>query len=184
MGRQHRIVRYAAVCVLTSAAAVGCSHDADRRAAEARRELLRAQDLEAQHSARIAAQRITDERGNLLPSNTDVVGLVLPRGLRLTFTADREWYYDAEHSVAKLEKYFDDRLDATTDHPFPTAKLYRAARMKTNPTMEAVTVKIFPMPGRTDWTRVQIMASRPPLEHFPTPAEVEQHLASQRENYN
>jgi hypothetical protein len=185
MGRQHRIVSYAAVCVLTGSAAVSCSNDADRRVAEARRGMLRAQDLEAQQSARIAAQRITDERGNLLPSDTDVVGLVLPRGFNLAFTADREWYYDGEHPVGKVETYFDERLEAgSTDHPYPSAKLYRAARMKTNPKMEAVYVKIYPMPGRTDWTRVLIMASRPPLEHMPTPAEVQAHYANQRENYN
>jgi hypothetical protein len=183
MGRKHRIARQAVLCVL-SLAAVSCSNDAEQRSSEARRALLRAQDLDAQRNARIAAQRITDEGGNLLPSTTDVVGLVIPRGFTVAFTDDHEWYYDGEHAVGKVEKYFDERLDAMTDHPYPNATIYRRAKMKTNPKMEGVTVKIYPMPGRADWTRVHILANRPLADHFPTPAEIEAHLAKQRENYN
>lgn len=182
MGRQHRITKRAFLCVL-SLAAVSCSNDAEQRAAEAKRALLRGQDLDAQRMARIAAQRITDEAGNLLPSNTDVVGLVIPRGFNVAFTEDYEWYYDGEHPIGKVEKYFDERLDASTDHPYPGATIYHRAKMKNNPSMAAVTVKIYPMPGRTDWTRVHILATRPPPDHIPTPAEVEAHLAKQRENY-
>lgn len=182
MGRQHRIVSSALVCVL-NLAAVGCSNAAEQRAAAAKRALLRGQDLDAQRKARIDAQRITDEAGNLLPSNTDILGLVIPRGFDVTFTEDHEWYYDGQLPIGKVEKYFDDRLDANTDHPYPSATIYRRAKMKSNPTMAAVTVKIYPMPGRTDWTRVHILASMPAPDHFPSPAEIEAHLAKQRENY-
>lgn len=183
MGSQHRIIRTAALCLL-GLAAISCSNDADRRKEEARRELLRAQNLEAQRNARIAAQRITDEVGNLLPSNTQVVGVVLPRGFSPSFTLDHEWYYDGEHPIGKVEKFFTERLDATIEHPFPTATQYKVARMKSSPQMEPVGVKIYPMPGRADWTRIQINAKRPVPEKFPTAAEIEMELAKRRENFN
>jgi hypothetical protein len=183
MGRKHRIVTGAALCAL-SLAAVSCKNDAQERAEDAKRALLRAHDLEAQRSARIAAQRLTDDAGNLLPSATDVVGLVIPRGFSVTFTEDHEWYYDGEHPVGKVEKYFDERLDAMVNHPYPNATTYRHATMKTKTKMDPMTVNIFPMPGRTDWTRIHIVANRPQPDHFPTPAEIEAHLAAQRENYN
>ncbi len=48
--------------------------------------------------------------------------------------------------------------------------------------MKPVSVKVFPVPGREDWTRIQITAPKPMPKHFPTAEEIEKEIASRREN--
>ena len=179
MGRNHRIVRSIIFAGYVIAAA-SCRHD---DAEEARRALLRTQNLAAQRDERIAAQRITNADGDLLPSATTIAGVVLPRGFNPKFTFDHEWYYDGEYSFRRVLAYFEQRLDGVIDRPDKSAVVFQGAKTKGVSDMKPVTVKIVPVPGREDWTRIQITAPKPMPKHFPTAEEIQKELASRRENY-
>lgn len=184
MGRKHRIVRSVilAGCVLCAVAAASCGRNDAKE--EARRALLRGQNLAAQRDARIAAQRITNADGDLLPSATTIAGVVLPRGFNPKFTFDHEWYYDGEYSFRRVLAYFQQRLDAVLHRPDKSTVVFQGAKTKGVSDMKPVMVTISPVPGRADWTRIQITAPKPMPAHFPTAEEIQKELASRRENYN
>jgi hypothetical protein len=180
MGRKHRIVRSIALfgCVI---AACSCKGRDEKEVV--RRNLLRAQNLAQQRDERIAAQRITDPDGDLLPSTTTIAGVVMPRGFNPKFTLDHEWFYDGEYSFKRVLKYFEQRLDAVIDRPDSSSVVFQGAKTKGVSDMKPVRVKIFPVPGRVDWTRIQINAPKPLPDHFPTAEEIQKQLASRRENF-
>jgi hypothetical protein len=166
---------------LIALAAVGCKGDvAAERRAEARRALLRGEDLEKEHNARVEKERLTSFSGDLLPSETELVGIVLPRGFKPKFQFDHEWTYDGELPIARLEKYFRQSLDSQSiDHPDAVATEFTQARSKNakaGPDQKPVWLKIYPVPGRSDWSRIVIRAPRPPPDHIATEAEVRAEL--------
>jgi hypothetical protein len=186
MGRQHRVnerALWAGLCVAIGTAAIGCNGEAAQRA-EARRALLSEENLMAKRDERIAAQRITNAEGDLLPSTNQIAGVVLPRGFSPKFTFDHEWYYDGEHSFGRVRKYFEQQLDGTLERPDTSSLVFARATTKGAKDMKPVSVKIYPVPGRDDWCRIQINAPKPLPEHFPTADEINQELARRRENQN
>jgi hypothetical protein len=181
MGRQHRLGVFGLVA-LTALAAVGCKDDAAAaRRAEARRALLRGEDLEKERMARLAKERLTTSSGDLLPSDTEIAGIVLPRGFKPKFKFDHEWTYDAALPISKLEKYFQESLNSqSVEHPDSVATEFTQARSKNTKASAAekpAWVKIYPVPGRSDWSRIVIRAPKPLPDHTPTEAEVRAELA-------
>jgi hypothetical protein len=160
----------------------GCSKTEDRRV-ELRRDVLRANNLELERRKAREAVRITDEHGALLPSSERVAGIVLPRGYTPKFTLDYEWYFDGEQPSHKLIKYFTEQLDAeTVTHPGRSALTFVRARTKGDAQMKPVALTVSPVPGREDWSRIQIVAQRPAPEHKLTAAEIEAELSLRRQN--
>lgn len=166
MGRQHRVV----LAVWLGLAAVGCgSHEAERKA-EVRRQLLRAENLEQKRAENLAAQRLADAEGNLLPSSETIAGIVLPRGYKPKYVLEREWTYDGELPFNRLEQYFLQRLNATIEHPAGMLTRFARARPVGEPNAPPVLVEVSPVPGREDWSRIHIQQS-PPMPEHPMSAE-------------
>jgi hypothetical protein len=168
MGRQHRI----ALAVWLGLAAGSCSsHDAERKA-EVRRQLLRAENLAQKRDQTLAAQRLSDAEGNLLPSNEKVAGIALPRGFKPKFVLEREWTYDGELSFNRLEQYFLQRLNATIEHPAGMLTRFTQARPVGEPNAPPVLVEVSPVPGREDWSRIHIQQPAPAPAHPLSAAEI------------
>jgi hypothetical protein len=168
MGRQHRI----ALAVWLGLAATSCSsHEAERKA-EVRRQLLRADNLAQKRAETLAAQRLTDAQGNLLPSNEKIAGVVLPRGYKPKFVLEREWTYDGELPFSRLEQYFLQRLSASIEHPAGMLTRFVQARPVGEPNAPPVLVEVSPVPGREDWSRIHVQQPAPAPEHPPSAAEI------------
>jgi hypothetical protein len=184
VGRQHRLTPgRGTLWVLGALAALGggCSNAEQDRRAEARRQLLRAQNLDEERIARAAKTRQTTFDGDLLPSETKAAGITIPRGFKPKFDFEYEWYFDGEQPLSKLEKYLVERVDSPSiEHPDPTQVLFTQARAKGVPDMKPVTIKIYPVPGRSDWSRLNIVEQRPMPARIPTPEEVAAILAERR----
>jgi hypothetical protein len=158
-----------------------CSNADETRRAELRRQILRGQNLEKEQAQRREQTRVTTFDGDLLPSETKVAGVVIPRGFEPKFNFEYEWYFDGAQPLAKLEKYVLQHMDAATvERPDSVAILFTQARTKGVSDMRPVTIKIFPVPGRSDWSRINIVGSRPLPEHIPTAEEVAAQLAERR----
>ena len=162
------------LAVAACVAAAGCkSHDAEQREQQ-RQKLLTGQDLNKDRDERLAKLRYTDDQGNLLPSDTTVAGVVLPRGFKSKFTFKYEWYYDGEQPLDKLEQYL---VKTVTGSTVTRPDKYSVAftRDKT-PERVGIVVTIYPVPGRSDWSRMHIVSSRPPPDHYATAAEIQEEL--------
>jgi hypothetical protein len=168
MGRQHRI----ALAVWFGLAAFSCSSSEAERKAEARRQLLRAENLEQKRSANLAAQRLTDAEGNLIASNDKLAGITLPRGYKPKFVLEREWTYDGELPFNKLEQFFLQRLSATIEHPAGMLTRFVQARPVGESDAPPVLVEVSPVPGREDWSRIHIQQPAPAPEHPLTAAQI------------
>lgn len=90
-------------------AGLGCSSDDQKQ--EQRRELLQPRDLKRDLDAERRRRQLYDEKGELLPSDETVAGIVLPKGLRLQQKIGNRWFYQTKRIPAdKLERYFSRRL--------------------------------------------------------------------------
>ena len=163
MGRQHRVnVSFVAALSVLGALGAGCrGSDTDRRA-EIKRELLRAENLAQRRLAEDNARRVADANGDLLPSNTQLAGITIPRGYSPKFVHEREWTYDAELPFHKLEQYFMQRLSAKVEHPAGLITRFTQARPIGEPNALPVEVEVMPVPGRLDWSSFHIIQPAPP----------------------
>jgi len=159
-----------------AAGACSSSREEDRKA-EVRRQLLRADNLAQQRDATLAAQRLSDEAGNLLESKDKLAGITLPRGFHPKFVYDREWTYDGELPFNKTEQYFLQRLSATIEHPTGMLTRFAQARPVGEPGAAPVLVEVSPVPGRSDWTRIHVLQPAPaperPVSFAETQAEID-----------
>jgi hypothetical protein len=153
----------------------GCKSDDSANREEQRRQLLRGQDLDKQRNEQIDKTRLTDEHGDLLPSETKVAGLVLPRGFNPKFTLDYEWYYDGALPLDKLEKYFRKQFDSASIKR-PDDSSVEFLRPTTKDLLGAA-LTIYPVPGRADWSRIHVQGSRPQPEHPLSAEEIQAELA-------
>jgi hypothetical protein len=158
----------------------GCKSDDSANRDEQRRQLLRGQDLDKQRNEQFDKTRLTDEHGDLLPSETKIAGVVLPRGFNAKFTVDYEWYYDGALPLAKLEKYLRKQFDGALIKR-PDAFSVEFSRHTTRD-MLGVVLRIYPVPGREDWSRIHIQSSRPQPEHPLTAEEIQAELARRAAN--
>ncbi|HET8936000.1 MAG TPA: hypothetical protein VFN67_21285 [Polyangiales bacterium] len=187
MGRQHRVTKLfrvwtACAVLLGGGALCACSEREDPKE-QIRRDVLRSNNLADERRKRIDAIRTTDDKGNLLPSDTKVAGVVLPRGYEPKFLFEYEWYYDGEKPFALLDTYIKSQLDyADVQRQNNSALTYVQARTKGDSQMKPVSVTISPVPGREDWSRLQIVAQRPKPQHLQTKEEIEAELSLRKQN--
>jgi len=157
----------------------GCSNEADR-AAEVRRQLLRGTNLAEEQHKLIAAKRVLGDHGELLPSTTVVEGITLPRGFEPSFTFPREWHFDGAVPLSKLESYFRAQVEAAVSRPNPRSVEFAHAVTRDAAHMTPVRVTILEVPGRSEWSRIQIQAA-PVLPSTPlTREQIERELAARR----
>jgi hypothetical protein len=189
MGRQHRVTKvsralsaWAASAVLLSGAALcGCAKQEDQKA-QMRRDVLRANDFAAERRKQLAAVRVLDDNGKLVPSNQRIAGVVLPRGYEPKFKLDYESYFDGELPYSKLATYFTEQLDFIgVQRPNSSTLTFLQARSKGDSQMKPVTVTISPVPGREDWSRIRVVAPQPLPEHLQSKAEIDAELARRRQ---
>jgi hypothetical protein len=178
MGRQHRVTQLAWVALTVMCCA--CTERVDQKALM-RQEVLRANDLSAERRKASDANRTTDDYGNLLASTQRVAGVTLPRGFELKYTFDHEWYYDGGQSYAKLVKYFTESLDyAGVEQPSRSKLTFVQARNKGDSEMKPVRLTVSAVPGRNDWSRIQIAAQQPLPAVRQTKAEIDAELSVRR----
>jgi hypothetical protein len=139
--------------LLAASAAVSCSRDDT----EGRRRVLQTEDRTRERLARIDAHRVLSPEGELLPSETKVAGVVLPRGFELRFEEKHAWTYDGNFQQPKVQAYLEKRItvEKTTNKPLGEVE-YLGVKEKSNPNMEGVLVRVSQGPKGPDWTRIYI----------------------------
>ena len=148
-----------------------------------RRDVLRSNNLADERRKRYEAIRITDDQGHLMPSDTKVAGVVLPRGYEPKFLFEYEWYYDGEKPFSLLNTYVKSQLDfAEVQQSNNSSLTYVQARTKGDSQMKPVSVTISPVPGRENWSRIQIEAQRPKPQKLQTKEEIEAELSLRKRN--
>lgn len=158
---------------------VGCSSTASDHSAEVRRQVLRGNELTETRRRVLSERRVTDDKGALIPSNITLAGITIPRGFEPKYVFEHEWHYDGQLSLKELENYFRAQLDATiTRRANDGSTLFAHATVKSTPNMAPVAVTILPIPGREDWSRIQILAGS--TEATPNPAQVQAELTVRR----
>jgi len=156
-------------------AVAGCKSEETEHRAQQRRQLLLGQDLDKARDDRFNKTRLMDEQGNLLPSETEVASVLLPRGFTAKFTYEYEWYYDGPLPLDKLEKYFRERVAVDSVQNTPEGLLFAVKQPKDKPGLVALT--IYATPGRSDWSRIHIRQPPPTPLRAMTPAEIEARFA-------
>jgi len=184
MSHQRRVCAVSAVLigVLGGASLAGCSNEAEEQKAQMRRDVLRANNLEAERRKQLDALRVTDDQGNLIPSTQRVAGVVLPRGYTPKFKLDHESYFDGELPYSKLASYFTAQLDfVTVQRPNKSTMTFVQARTKGDSAMAPVKVTISPVPGLQTWSRIRILEPQPLPERLQSKAEIDAELARRRQ---
>jgi hypothetical protein len=133
----------------------GRSEDEVRR--DYRKALLAADDRRQQREQKHEETRVQDQRGALIPSGERVAGLLLPRGLSLRLSFEREWYYETTLSAAALRAYFGPRLNTLeVVQGGGDTVTYQNAVPRDTPGAEHINVRIGPLPNQRDKTEVNI----------------------------
>jgi hypothetical protein len=161
MGDQCRLnAAWLLVGAIAVNAAVGCSRsDID----EQRRRLLQTEPRTRARNERIDAHRVLSPEGDLLPSETKVAGVVLPRGFDLKFQDPHAWTYDGHFVPAKVQAYFEKRVTTARVTKKPLGDVeYLGVREKSDPNMTAVLVRVSPAPAKPEWTRIYVGEPVPP----------------------
>jgi hypothetical protein len=173
---------WAASAVLLSGGMLcGCSKQEDQKA-QMRRDVLRANNFNAERKKQFDAVRVLDDNGKLLPSNQRIAGVVLPRGYEPKFKLDYESYFDGELPYSKLATYFTEQLDFTgVQRPNNATLTFLEAHTKGDSQMKPVTVTISPVPGREDWSRIRVVVPQPLPEYLQSKAEIDAELSKRRQ---
>jgi hypothetical protein len=180
MGIQHRLTRtrwYVPAAALLALAGA-CSHSTEDNK---RRAVLAPVELHNTERELYEKLRFYDGAGNLLPSDENIAGVLVPRGLTHTFTLEREWYFDAQLPRIKLEQYFRAHLDGgQVSYPGPdTFELLKGIPKDTKDALP-VLVRVYPQPGRGDAARVYIRQAAPAPARWPSEGEVREQMALRR----
>lgn len=164
--------------LVAALAAVSCKSAED----EQKRRLLETEQRMRERNERIEARRILGPQGELLPSQTKIAGVVLPRGFEMKFVEPHQWTYDGHFPEAKVQAYLESRLYTKTRTEKPLGEVeYLGVKEKSDPNMVAVLVRVSPVPAKPEWTRIYIGDPVPidPNMKIPTPEE-EAALAAKR----
>lgn len=168
-----------AVCVLLCGV-VGCSKE--RAQEEEKRELLMPKVAEKREQLQKALEerRVLDDKNELLASEETVAGLLLPRGLTLVRTLEREWYYSTERaSPAALERYFTKLLFNTQVERSTASVKFVGSKLKSDATAPPVTVRIDAVSGTSLGAALYIKQAGP-AQRRASGAEVEAQLQARR----
>jgi len=161
MGNERRLkAGWILAGVLAANAAVSCSKKDD---SEERRRLLQTEERARQRQVRSAARVVEGPEGELLPSETKLGGVVLPRGFQQTFADPHAWTYDGHFAQQRVQEYFEKRLDVVSRTEKPLGEVeYLGVKEKSNPNMPAALVRVSPTPSRPEYTRIYIGEPVPP----------------------
>lgn len=172
MGFEHRLRTLATLgLVVALGASSACSHP-ERE--EKRKLLAPAQDFAQKQREAWQKIRTTDDSGALVPSDTKVAGVTLPRGLTAKWKRPHEWFYDGPFSVEQLDTYFRSQLEITTvHHPNNVTHEFIAVCPKATPGEHPVTLSIFPVPGDARSSRIDLREPEPPMQRVLTPEQVQ-----------
>jgi hypothetical protein len=144
-----------------------CSGKTER---EQRRELLRVPKAQTQTRARAVTSKWFDEKGNLLPSEHQIAGLKLPRGLELKRETELRHFYETMVPANKLHWYFSARLTSAKIDRVSGSTTYVAAKLSDGSGGTArFDVKITPNRTPKGKTHVEIrqLAPRKPTPPLP-----------------
>ncbi len=145
--------------MLASSLLAGCGPD---EVELKRRQLLAADGSAEARQKRIDAARLTSPQGELLPSQTKVGGIVLPRGFEATFVDKHAWTYDGNFLQPRVEAYFERRLAmASVEKRALGEVVYLKAREKGVDEAAGGMVIVSPTPGKPEWTRVEVKENVP-----------------------
>ncbi len=147
-----------ALLLLACSLVLGCHRTPGARAKdEARRGVLLPQDLQKERREAYEKVRLETEAGDLIPSESSVAGLTLPRGLSATFQLEHEWYFDGPLALPKLEKYFRERLEIQHErHPNDATLEFTGAIVRGNVLANPITLQLSPQPGRAGRSTIRI----------------------------
>lgn len=182
MGSQHRLRQRACLLlglVLLAASATGACSNAVR---DEKRKLLLApsEDLAKRKQEAWEKIRVKNDDGALLPSDTKIAGVRLPRGLTQSFAREHEWYFDCSFSVEQLNQYFRSQLEVGAVHSPSNGILeYAAVSPKDSPD-HPITVSMFPVPASPGRSRVRIREPLPPMQNVYTPEQVQQQMQARQ----
>jgi hypothetical protein len=141
-----------------------CSGETKR---EQRRELLRVPKAKTQKPVRTTPFNWFDEKGNLLPSEQQIAGLKLPRGLKLKRETELRHFYETSIPANKLHWYFSARIKTAKIKRVSGSTTYVAAKLIDGSSDSTrFDVKITPNRTPKGKTRVEI---RRLLPRKPTP---------------
>jgi len=158
MGDKYRLRVLWLELLVTAAAVSGCRGDR----AEQQRRMLQTEDRARARAERLEKVREFGPKGELLPSDLKLGGIVMPRGFEMKFTDPHDWTYDGNFPQVLVEEYFDRRLTHASAVKTELGELeFRGVREKSDPNMPAVRLRITPTPGRLDWTRIYIAEPAP-----------------------
>ncbi len=160
-------------------AAAGCSQDPKQ---QRRRELLRVSESRAQPPEKPQPEPLYDDKGNLLPSDEVVLGLRLPRGLKLRRRVGDRWRYETAVPLAKLHWYFGTQLFTADIRRSGGATTYVAARSVTARKAHVrLDVKLGPNPSERDSNFVDIRQRKSSRRDLSAPMlEVRKHLQHEK----
>jgi hypothetical protein len=157
-----------------------CSHrreDEDDK----RRALLTPQDLPAKRDTAREAARLFDAAGNLIPSETKVAGLLVPRGMTLVVAPEHEWYFDGPLPLPKLEKYLREHLEIhDEDHSIPGRIDFAESRPRDTPAPTPTFVSFYPKPGRPELSQLYIHEYVPRHQHLCPAAAAQAQMAARK----
>ena len=141
----------------------GCSSRSDDKAAK-RREILKGPDLRAIREERQKKTRFMDDEGELIPSDTKVAGVQLPRGLELRIQYEDHWYFESLLPLDKLQRYFGRQLDTVQiERGNEDSVTFRRARPKGEKVGPMLTVRVGRMANLPSRSEVRIDRTKPDL---------------------
>jgi len=173
-----RVASLSLACVLLLAAVgSGCSRE-DKK--EQQRALLRPVDHRKERAVAREKRQLFDPQGELIPSEEMVAGVVMPRGLKMNRSFEREWYFRAKRvTLPALERYFGQRLLPMAVERTATSITFKDAQSKDDVDAPVVTVRIATLIGSTPTSSVYIQQAAPPRV-FPSEKEVQAKLEAMR----
>ncbi|MDH5673370.1 MAG: hypothetical protein OEZ06_14545 [Myxococcales bacterium] len=132
-------------------------------ASERQRALLDAPRREEALKEKVAAQKLFDAQGKLLPSGETVAELPIPRGMLLIKSGKYEWVYQSERvGIEALTDYLGPRLfTGNVDRRSDGSTTYVAARIKEKPKAPPVTVRAARLSGARHASRLHIRQAAP-----------------------
>jgi len=146
--------------------------------------LLRPDEVLHRRAEQIEQRRIFDPQGELIPSGERVVGLELPKGVKLYRELEREHFLEAPRiTLAQLERYFAPRLEPAGITRTATSVTFESARIKDSPTSPLLTVRLAKVGGAEPASELMLREAPPPRV-FPSEAEVQRKLAERAKYAN
>lgn len=171
-----------ALLLCAALALPACSGRREAEEAEQRKQLLKPPDIRAKRDERRRERQLFDDEGHVLPSETKVAGLVMPKGLKQYRTFEREWYFQSrEVGSEKFVEYFKRRLmPEAIERSKVGSVTFRKARIRANPDEPVVDVHVDPLKGAANAATVYVRQASPAPTKYKSGTEAEAQLEALR----